>query len=325
MPQTQFSGLTDLQPSRSQVMADVLSGLSAQPQRLPSRLFYDAEGSALFEAITRTPEYYPTRTELGLLASHLPRIAERIGPAAHVVELGSGSGIKTRHLLQALQDPVAYTPVEISRQALLDSLQVLAPLLPQVQMLPLCADFTRPFCVPQPARPAARRLVFFPGSTLGNFEPEEARALLGTIQAVMGGNGLALVGVDLHQDPERIESAYNDAEGITAAFTLNLLRRLNRELGSNFDLDGFVHRARYDVQRCRIQTDLVSLRQQQVQVGGKVFDFQPGQAICVEYSHKYSQASLTALAQSAGLTLAGWWASDEPAFALALLAPAATL
>lgn len=325
MPQTQFSGLTDLQPSRSQVLADVLAGLLARPQRLPSRLFYDAEGSALFEAITHTPEYYPTRTELALLERHLPGIAARIGPAAHVVELGSGSGTKTRHLLQALADPVAYTPVEISRRALLDSLQLLGPLLPRVQMLPLCADFTQPFALPQPARAAARRLLFFPGSTLGNFEPDDARTLLRTIAAVIGGDGLALLGVDLHQDPARIEAAYNDAEGITAAFTLNLLRRLNRELGSDFDLDGFVHRARYDVQRRRIQTDLVSLRQQQVHVGGQRFDFAPGQAICVEYSHKYSRQSLEELARPAGLAISGWWASEEPAFALALLAPAATL
>lgn len=316
-----FAGLVDLQPTRSQVMAEVLAGLQARPQRLPSRLFYDAEGSALFEAITQTPEYYLTRTERGLLERHLPEIAVRVGPQAHVVELGSGSGSKTRLLLQALQAPVAYTPVEISRQALLDSLQQLVPLFPQVQMLPLCADFTRPFTVPRPAHQAVRRLAFFPGSTLGNFVARDAVEVLSAIAAVIADNGLALIGVDLHQDAARIEAAYNDDQGVTAAFTLNLLRRLNRELGSDFDLDGFAHHARYDQAQRRIHTQLVSRRPQQVHLAGQTFVFDSGQAIDVEFSHKYSRQSLQQLAAEAGLEIAGWWTSTAPDFALCLLAP----
>lgn len=322
MPQTQFSGLTDLQPSRSQVLADVLAGLSARPQRLPSRLFYDAEGSALFEAITHTPEYYPTRTELALLDRHLPGIAARIGPAAHVVELGSGSGTKTRHLLQALADPVAYTPVEISRQALLDSLQLLGPLLPRVQMLPLCADFTQSFALPQPARAAARRLLFFPGSTLGNFTEAAAVSILHGMRQAMGPEGLALIGIDLDKDPALIEAAYNDAAGVTADFTLNLLVRLNREIGSDFDLAGFAHRARYVVPWRRIETSLVSRRAQVVHVAGQAFAFARDEAMHVEYSHKYDDAQFAAMTAAAGLRVAAAWDAPARMFGLRLLRPA---
>lgn len=313
--------LTDLQPSRAQILDEVLQGLSACPPRLPSRLFYDAEGSALFEAITRTPEYYLTRTELALLGSELPAIAARVGPQAHVVELGSGSGRKTACLLAGLQDPVAYTPVEISRQALLDSLHSLTRQIPGVEMLPVCADFTQPFAIPPPARAARRRLLFFPGSTLGNFEPAAATALLRGMASLMQPQGLALVGIDLDQDPSRIQAAYNDADGVTAAFTLNLLRRLNRELGSDFNLEGFSHRARYDRDAMRIQTDIVSRERQRVHLSGRVFEFAAGDAIGVEYSHKYSRQSLAALAGSAGLEVRDWWQSTAPDFALCLLSP----
>lgn len=314
-----FPALTDLQPSRAQILEEVVQGLSAQPPRLPSRLFYDAEGSALFEAITRTPEYYLTRTELALLQQQMPAIAGQVGPQAHVVELGSGSGRKTALLLAGLQAPVAYTPVEISRQALVDSLQSLAWQVPQVEMLPVCADFTAPFQVPAAKVPSRRRLLFFPGSTLGNFEPAHAAALLRTMAGLIGADGLALVGIDLDQDPARIHAAYNDADGVTAAFTLNLLRRLNREIGSDFDLQGFVHRARYDRQLMRVQTDLVSTRPQMVHVGGRAFAFAEGEAIGVEYSHKYTDASFAALAASAGLVVQAGWNSQQPDFALRLL------
>ncbi|KUJ03658.1 dimethylhistidine N-methyltransferase, partial [Stenotrophomonas maltophilia] len=253
-----LQALTDLTPGRQQILTDVVAGLSRTPRQLPSKYFYDARGSRLFEQITQTPEYYPTRTELALLSRVLPDIARSVGPHLHVVELGSGSGRKTALLLAALHDPVAYTPIEISRAALLSSIDHLAPALPEVEMLPVCADFTRPVAVPMPEREPARRLLFFPGSTLGNFEGEDAVALLRAMRQTMGRDGLALVGIDLHKDPALIEAAYNDAQGVTAAFTLNLLARLNREVGSDFDLQGFRHRARYSVARLRIETDLVS-------------------------------------------------------------------
>lgn len=232
-----LQALTDLTPGRQQILADAVTGLSRSPRQLPSKYFYDARGSRLFEQITQTPEYYPTRTELALLKRVLPDIARSVGARLHVVELGSGSGRKTALLLAALHDPVAYTPIEISRAALLSSIDHLAPALPQVEMLPVCADFTSPVTVPMPEREPARRLLFFPGSTLGNFEGEDAVALLHAMRQTMGRDGLALVGIDLHKDPALIEAAYNDAQGVTAAFTLNLLARLNREIGSDFDLD----------------------------------------------------------------------------------------
>lgn len=311
--------LRDLQPSRAQVLAEVLAGLSRQPRQLPSKYFYDAEGSALFEAITRLPEYYLTRTELALLEASMAQIAEQVGPRAHVIELGSGSGRKTALLLAGLLQPVAYTPVEISRQALLGSVHSLQQQLPQVQMLPVCADFTRPFVVPPAQLPAARRLLFFPGSTLGNFDNQEAVGLLATMAGLIGDDGLVLLGVDLHQDPARIEAAYNDAQGVTAAFTLNMLRRFNREIGSDFDLDGFRHRAVYNREQRRIETDLVSQRQQVVQLGGQRFAFAAGEAVHVEYSHKYSDDSLAALAAAAGLRVCSGWTAQAPDFALRLL------
>lgn len=317
--QDALQALTDLTPSREQILADTLAGLSRTARQLPSKYFYDARGSRLFEQITHTPEYYPTRTELALLNRVLPDIARVVGPRLHVVELGSGSGRKTALLLAALQDPVAYTPIEISRAALLSSIDHLAPALPDVEMLPVCADFTRPVDVPAPEREPARRLLFFPGSTLGNFAGEDTLALLRAMRQTMGDHGLALIGIDLHKDPALIEAAYNDAEGITAAFTLNLLVRLNREVGSDFDLDGFRHRARYSTERLRIETDLVSQRAQDVHLDGRTFHFEAGEAIRVEYSHKYTDDGFDALVRQAGLQVAQRWDADSPAYGLRLL------
>ena len=320
--QDALEALTDLTPTPQQVLADAVAGLSATPRQLPSKYFYDAKGSRLFEQITRTPEYYPTRTELALLQECLPDIARTVGPGLHVVELGSGSGRKTALLLTALQDPVAYTPIEISRAALLSSIDHLAPALPDVEMLPVCADFTRPVQLPTPARPATGRLVFFPGSTLGNFTEDDAVQLLEAMRQTMGDDGRALIGIDLHKDTALIQAAYNDAEGVTAAFTLNLLERLNREIGSDFDLQGFEHRARYDAEQLRIETDLVSLRSQAVHLDGHTFHFQPGEPIRVEYSHKYTDASFERLIARAGLTVDARWNALDPAFGLRLLRPA---
>ncbi len=314
-----LQALTDLTPGRQQILTDVVAGLSRTPRQLPSKYFYDARGSRLFEQITQTCEYYPTRTELALLARVLPDIARSVGPHVHVVELGSGSGRKTALLLAALQDPVAYTPIEISRAALLSSIDHLAPALPDVEMLPVCADFTRAVDVPAPEREPARRLLFFPGSTLGNFVEEDAVALLRAMRQTMGRNGLALVGIDLHKDPALIEAAYNDVQGITAAFTLNLLARLNREIGSDFDLDGFRHRARYSIARLRIETDLVSQRAQDVRLDGRTFHFQADEPIRVEYSHKYTDDSFEALLLPAGLQVVRRWDAESPAYGLRLL------
>ncbi len=313
------AALTDLRPQPDDVLGDTLAGLARAPKRLPSKYFYDAEGSRLFEAITRQPEYYLTRVEQALLDDTMPGIADAAGPDVHVVEYGSGSGRKTRQLLGGLHGVVAYTPIEISAAALLASTARLAEEFPAVQMLPVCADFTTVVPLPEPARHPRRTLVFFPGSTLGNFEDADAVAILGAMRDTMGRDGLALVGIDLVKDPAVIEAAYNDAAGVTAAFTLNLLVRLNRELGSDFDLEGFRHHATWSDARARIETFLVSRRAQQVRVGGETFAFADGEAMLVEYSHKYDDASFAALAGTAGLEVAQGWNDAQDWFGLRLL------
>ena len=316
------SALTDLRPQPDDIAADAVTGLSRTPKALPSKYFYDAEGSRLFEAITRVPEYYLTRTELALLEDKLPAIAQAIGPGAHVVEYGSGSGRKTELLLEHLRDPVAYTPIEISRTAVLDATARLSVHFPQIEMLPVCADFTKPLTLPKASQRAQRTVVFFPGSTLGNFANDSAQALLAGMRQTMGPNGCALIGVDLDKDTALIEAAYNDAAGVTAAFTLNLLARLNREIGSDFDLEAFRHHAVYVRDRLRIETCLVSQRAQQVHVAGKTFAFAAGEAMQVEYSHKYTDASFATLAESAGLKVTHGWNDARDWFGLRLLQPA---
>lgn len=304
------------------MLADVLAGLSATPKSLPSKYFYDAEGSRLFEAITRQPEYYPTRVELALLEDRGAEIAAAVGPRAHVVEYGSGSGRKTRVLLDALEDPVAYTPIEISESALAGSLARLEREFGDVELLPVWADFTRPVALPVPSREPDRVLVFFPGSTLGNLLHDEAVALLRGMRETMGPRGAALIGIDLDKDPALIEAAYNDAAGVTAAFTLNLLAHLNRALGADFDLGAFRHHAVYDQARQRIETSLVSTRDQVVHVGERAFAFAGGEAMRVEYSHKYDDAGFAALAARAGLRVADGWNDPDDWFGERLLVPA---
>lgn len=235
--------LLDLCPTPDDLRGDVLAGLSSTPKTLPSKYFYDARGSQLFEEITHQPEYDLTRVEIALLQASMREIRGAVGADAHVVEYGSGSGRKTQLLLAGLDSPVAYTPVEISREMLLDATQRLAYAFPDVQMLPVCADFTRAVPLPPPLLPAARRLAFFPGSTLGNFDVEDSVALLIAMRETIGEGGLALVGIDLVKDVAAMEAAYNDAAGVTAAFTLNLLARINREAGGEFDRRRFAHRA----------------------------------------------------------------------------------
>ena len=311
--------LTDLQPSADDISGDVLAGLSRTPKRLPSKYFYDRRGSELFEEITRQPEYYLTRIELALLAASATEIAEAVGPRANVVEYGSGSGRKTRLLLDALDDPVAYTPIEISRSALLTSVERLDREFDDIEVLPVCADFTEPVPLPKPAREADHALVFFPGSTLGNFTDSEAVRLLRAMHETMGDRGGALLGVDLQKSPAIIEAAYNDANGVTAAFTLNLLARLNRDIGSDFDLDGFAHRADYVEAAGRIETFLDSRRPQVVTVEGRRFDFAEGEAMQVEYSQKYTDDGLAALAAEAELKIVRRWNDPQDWFGLRLL------
>lgn len=323
MRATPHATLVDLQPAAERIASDAVTGLSAHPKRLPSKYFYDARGSMLFEQITRQPEYYLTGAESALLRQRLPDVAAAAGAHVHVVEYGSGSGRKTETLLAGLDDAVAYTPIEISRAALLDSVARLAGRFPRIEMLPVCADFTHPVALPTPQRAPRRRLAFFPGSTLGNFVEDDAVRLLRAMRDTIGDGGLALIGIDLDKDPATIEAAYNDAAGVTAAFTLNLLARLNREIGSDFDLEQFRHRARYSRERRRIETCLVSRRAQRVRVDGHAFDFAAGEAMQVEYSHKYTDAGFEAIAARAGLRQAAAWNDADDWYGLRLLRPAA--
>jgi dimethylhistidine N-methyltransferase len=308
----------------NELLEIVQRGLRARPKRLPSWLFYDERGSRLFEAICEQPEYYLTRCEIALLEAHAGGIADALGPEVRLVEYGSGSAAKTRLLLEHLREPVAYVPVELAAEALRQSVQRLAGSFPRLRMQPLCADFTRPLRLPIPPRAPRRTVLYFPGSTIGNFEAREAVALLRKMRGEMGDNGGILLGVDLKKDPAAIEAAYNDAAGVTAEFTLNMLARLNRELGCDFDLAAFRHRARYNRMAGRIETFLVSRREQQVRVGRMTARFAADEAMLVEYSCKYSPEDFAALAGRAGLAVRHAWTDPQGMFGVQYLVRAGT-
>ncbi|MEO7200527.1 MAG: L-histidine N(alpha)-methyltransferase [Dokdonella sp.] len=301
---------------------DVLAGLHAQPKQLPSKYFYDARGSELFEQICAQPEYYLTRAELELMDRHAADIAAELGPHVLLLEYGSGSGAKTRILLEHLDRPAGYVPTEISRAALRESVDALHEALPTLPILPLWADFTQPLDVPQPKRGARRTVVYFPGSTLGNFDTAAATRLLRQMRDEAGDSGGVLVGIDLKKDPVVLEAAYNDAAGVTAEFTLNLLVRLNRELGTDFNLAQFRHRARYNEAAGRIETWLVSQRAQVVHLDGHAIPFDADESMLVEYSCKYSTQEFADLAARAGLRVARIWTDPAQRFSVQYLVAA---
>jgi L-histidine Nalpha-methyltransferase len=302
------------------LQTDVLSGLARTPKRLPSKYFYDATGSALFERICEQPEYYLTRVELALMQEHAESMAAALGPGLRLIEFGSGAGIKTQLLLRALQCPVAYLPVEISADALAASIAQLAQAFPQLECLPVCADFSADFELPRASGKATRSAVYFPGSTLGNFDAAAAIELLSRMRRLVGADGAVLIGLDLKKDRATLEAAYNDAAGVTAAFTLNLLERINRELGADFDRSSFRHRAVYNVLAGRIETHIVSRAAQQVQVAGHRFAFAADEAMAVEISCKYDHADVERMAVRAGLRVERCWSDGEDRFAVFLLA-----
>jgi dimethylhistidine N-methyltransferase len=281
---------------------DVVAGLMAEPKRLPPKYFYDQIGSELFQCITALPEYYLTRTETGILEAHAGEIAKLIPADAAVVEFGAGSAAKTRILLRAAPHVSAYVPVDISGTFLAAETARLQQEMPNLKVLPIEADFTRPFVLPAQLG-AQPRVGFFPGSTIGNFEPHEANTLLRHAAAMLGPGALFIVGVDLVKDPNMLAAAYNDKAGVTAAFNLNLLMRINRELGGEFDVASFRHRACYNQEQRRIEMHLVSLMRQKVRACGKSFDFRRGETIHTENSYKYTIESFRSRARGAG------WAS----------------
>lgn len=301
------------------IVAEVQAGLSCTPKRLSSRFFYDERGSALFERICEQPEYYLTRTELGIMQTHGADMARALGLRVRLVEFGSGSGLKTRLLLSHMALPAAYVPVEISISALDGSVAALKEAMPQLEVLPLSADFTQPLDLPWPKAAAVRTVVYFPGSTLGNFEPHDAMAILRNIRAVVGEQGGALIGIDLQKSTAELEAAYNDQAGVTAKFTLNMLSHLNQVAGTDFDLSAFAHRARYSQARSRIETDLISLKDQRVQLGDAVFHFREQEAMRVEYSHKYSLQTFSAFVAQAGFHMSCCWTDIGQRFAVVYL------
>jgi L-histidine N-alpha-methyltransferase len=302
---------------------DLIAGLRASPKRVPCKYFYDNEGSRLFEDICRLPEYYQTRTELALLEQHAGEIASLMGHHVELVEFGAGALRKVRILLDALDAPYAYTPIDISGDYLQSVGRDLAQRYPALRLRPIVADFTQSLTIPHHEF-GAHRAGFFPGSTIGNFEPCEAVRLMRAMAAPLHGGGL-LIGVDLVKDPAVLHAAYNDSAGVTAAFNKNLLARANRELGADFDIDAFDHYAFYNPALARIEMHLVSRRAQKARVAGEVFAFAEGEAIHTENSHKYTLESFATLARAAGLTARKVWSDSRRWFAIFWLVPSPTI
>ena len=296
--------------------ADVLAGLNATPKRLPPKYFYDSAGSLLFERITELPEYYPTRCEMRILREHARDIAKLVPQGAALVEFGSGSSKKARIMLRALPKLASYVPVDICGEMIEQEALELRPDFPGLQVLPVTADITQAFALPAPAKAAPVRVGFFPGSTIGNFEPHEAAAFLRNAGRILGAGATLIVGADLIKPVEILNAAYNDAEGITARFNLNLLVRINRELGGTFKLDAFEHHAFYNRERHRIEMHLASLKRQKVKVAGETIDFRAGETIHTENSYKYSVESLGALARGAGWQPVGAWTDERNYFSI---------
>jgi len=302
-----------------QFLADVLRGLRAPVKELPCKYFYDEAGSKLFERITELEEYYPTRTELAIMKRHAPEMAELLGRRCLLIEYGSGSSTKTRLLLDRVRGLAGYVPIDVSGEHLHRSAKALAGDYPWIEVLPRCADFTRPLVLPAPRKEAARRVVYFPGSTIGNFTPDESVTLLQQTAALCGEGGGLLLGADLQKDKAVIEAAYNDREGVTAAFNRNLLVRINRELGGDFAVGQFAHHAFYNEAEGRIEMHLVSRRDQRAHLGGAQLFFAVGETIRTEYSYKYALDDLRDLATRGGFEVKRVWTDERDYFSVLYL------
>jgi dimethylhistidine N-methyltransferase len=309
------------------LVADVLRGLQSEPKRLSPTYFYDERGSELFDAICELPEYYITRTETGILEAHALEIADRIGPNALLVELGSGASIKTRLLLDRLPDLAAYVPVDISRTHLMAAARRIAAAYPGLEVLPACADFTQAFTLPRPKRTPSRVVVFFPGSTIGNFDPPAAIELMKVMRRIASAaaparlgtpnvstTGGLVIGFDLVKDPGVLERAYDDSAGVTAEFNLNVLRRLNRDLGADFDLGAFRHQAVWVPEATRIEMRLISAEVQTVTIAGEAISFAANEPIITEHCHKYTPELFAAQAGVAGWTSRQTWSDARDYF-----------
>lgn len=307
----------DFHPSPASLKQEVLTGLAATPKALPPKLFYDHRGAQLFERICELPEYYLTRTEIGILERCAGEVAALVEPGPCLLELGSGAGIKVRLLLERLR-PCMYVPIDISRRQLCASADTMAQDYRWLDVHPVCADYCRPLrldFIP----PHAHRLVFFPGSTLGNFEPDEALEFLGNLRELVGDDGALLISIDLKKEPARLDAAYNDDAGITAAFNLNILNRLRRDLDAELDAGSFRHQAFYNRDAGRVEMHLISRRPQTIVVDDHAFHLDEGETIHTENSYKYSIAEFQSLARRAGYRPLRVWIDDDRLFSVHLL------
>lgn len=295
---------------------DVIDGLSRPEKELQCKYFYDEQGSALFDQICELEEYYLTRTERKIMLENAGEMAHQIGNGAMLVEFGSGSSVKTRVLLDALVAPAAYVPLDISEEHLLKTAADLRERYPNLEILPLVADFTKPFVLPQSKIKPSHAAVFFPGSTIGNFLPEAATQMMKAIAKILGPDGGMLIGIDLQKERSIIEAAYNDSQKVTDAFNLNVLRRVNNELGANFEITQFKHKALYNESLGRVEIFVVSQCEQQVRIGQHEFQFDAGESILTEYSHKYTIDGFVELASPAGFSLHKHWTDDQNLFAV---------
>lgn len=305
--------------SRSAEISEIVDGLSAKQKQISPKYFYDERGSQLFDEITRLPEYYLTNTELGIMRDNIDEMVAMVGKQASLIEFGSGSSLKTRILLEHLSELAAYVPVDISQEHLHASADQIRDRFPHIDVLPVVADFTQAFALPKPMVMPVRNIIYFPGSTIGNFEHDMAMNLLRVMYQEAGRGGALLIGVDLQKDPDIIENAYNDSAGITAKFNLNMLQHLNRDYGANFDVEEFAHNASYDADAGRVVIELISQANQTVELGDTAFDIADGEAILTEYSHKYTLDGFAAMASAAGFTVEKTWTDAEQLFSVQFL------
>jgi len=297
-------------------LREIIDGLQQPEKMISPKYFYDELGSRLFDQITRLPEYYQTVTELGIMRANIAEISTLIGPQASLIEYGSGSSLKTRVLLEHLVDLAVYVPVDISEDHLLSSAQQIRSEFPGLEVLPIVADFTKQFALPDPTVMPLRNIVYFPGSTIGNFTDDDARELLRVMHHEAGANGAMLIGVDLQKDPAIIERAYNDSAGVTAEFNLNMLRHLNRAYGADFDLPSWSHEAKYNETEGRIEMRLLNSTLQTVNIGHQTFVINEREGILTEYSHKYTLGGFAAMAERAGFEVARVWTDAERLFSV---------
>jgi dimethylhistidine N-methyltransferase len=300
----------------SRELERIVEGLSRPQKMISPKYFYDERGSRLFEKITALPEYYLTDAELEIMREHIHEMAALIGKTASLIEFGSGSSLKTRILLENLDDLAAYVPVDISESHLWASAQQIRKEFPHLDVLPVVADFTRSFALPTPKIMPVRNVVYFPGSTIGNFEKDAAIELLRVMYEEAGENGALLIGVDLQKDADIIDRAYNDSSGITAEFNLNMLRHLNRSYGANFDLESFAHRASYDESKGRVVIELISQADQSFEIGDMEFAIAEGETIITEYSQKYTLDGFAEMAADAGFAVERVWTDAEELFSV---------